>query len=93
MSPTRNSGNRPQLLFQVKKGTVTAEIHGPRIGWRWRNVRYYRWQKSTKNPSGWDQLMPNRAVDQPYLEQCVKAVRTWLKQEDESLAEIQRPLA
>ena len=64
MGQTKESGNRPQLLFKVKKGTVTAEIRGPRIGWRWRDVRYYRWRKSTKTPAGWDQLTPNRAVDQ-----------------------------
>jgi hypothetical protein len=40
-----NTGNLPELLFKIKKGTVTAEVHGPRLGWKSRHVRYYRWVK------------------------------------------------
>jgi hypothetical protein len=80
----RDSGNGSQLLFKFKKGTVTAEIHGPRLGWKWRIVRYYRWQKCSKEAAAWNQVLPDRAVDQPHLEQCVKAVRAWLKQDETS---------
>lgn len=72
----------PPVLFRVKRGTVTAEVRGPRIGWGWRVIRYYRWQVSTREPGTWDQLAPDRAVDQICLEQCVKAVRAWLKDDE-----------
>lgn len=80
-----NTGNLPELLFKIKKGTVTAEIHGPRLGWKSRRIRYYRWIACTKEPGRWRQVLPNRDVDQTHLAQCVKAVRAWLK-EDESPA-------
>jgi hypothetical protein len=81
-----NTGNLPELLFKIKKGTVTAEIHGPRLGWKSRRVRYYRWTKCTKEPTAWLQVLPDRDVDQAHLAQCVKAVRAWLK-EDEAPAQ------
>ncbi len=77
-----------RVLFRVKKGSVTAEIRGPRIGWQYRDVQYFRWQKSPKHPTKWIRVDPSRPTDQLHLEQCVKAVRTWLKAEDDSLAEI-----
>ena len=77
-----NTGNRPELLFKIKKGTVTAEVHGPRLGWQSRFITYYRWQKCTRDPKAWNKVLPNRAADQIYLEQCVKAVRAWLKQDE-----------
>ena len=80
-----NTGNLPELLFKIKKGTVTAEIRGPRLGWKSRRIRYYRWIACTKEPGRWRQVLPNRDVDQAHLAQCVKAVRAWLK-EDESPA-------
>ena len=76
-----NTGNLPELLFKIKKGTVTAEIHGPRLGWKSRRVRYYRWIVCTKEPGRWRQVLPDRDVDQAHLAQCVKAVRAWLKQD------------
>lgn len=77
-----NTGNLPELLFKIKKGTVTAEIHGPRLGWKSRRVRYYRWMKCTKEASAWVKVLPDRAVDQVHLAQCVKAVRAWLKHDE-----------
>ena len=71
-----------ELLFKVKKGTVTAEVHGPRLGWKWRQIRYYRWQRCTRDADGWVKLSPNRSVDQVHLQQCVKAVRAWLKDDE-----------
>ena len=90
MDTPASSGNRPQLLFKVTKGTVTVEIRGPRLGWRWRDIQYYRWQKSTKDPAGWDRMPPNRAVDQAHLEQCVQAACHWLRQEDKELEQIHK---
>ena len=81
-----NTGNLPELLFKIKKGTVTAEVHGSRLGWKSRHVRYYRWVKCTKEPTAWRQVLPNRDVDQAHLAQCVKAVRARLKL-DESPAQ------
>ena len=77
-----NTGNLPELLFKIKKGTVTAEIHGPRLGWKWRTIHYYRWKKCTKEAKDWLKVTPDRAVDQAHLAQCVKAVRAWLKQDE-----------
>lgn len=79
-----------KLLSKIKHGSVTAEIWGPRIGWRWRNVTYYRWTRSTKVPGKWERVFPARAHDQPYLQKCVKSVCEWLEQEDEALSEIHR---
>lgn len=90
MSPSKNTGAKPQLLFQFKKGGVTVEVHGPRIGWRWREIRYFRWMKSTEEPGQWKKVLPNRDCDQLHLEHCVKAVRAWLKEEESSLAAIHR---
>jgi len=78
------------LLFKVKHGAVTAEVHGPKQGWQWRDIRYYRWQKSPKHPTQWIRVPPSRPTDQQHLEKCVNSVRDWLKAEDESLAEIHR---
>lgn len=86
----RRFESHSRLLYKIKRGTVTAEVHGPRIGWRWRRIKYYRWQKSTRDPKGWDQVSPNRPGDLLHLEQCVKAVRAWLRQEEHDLERIHR---
>lgn len=82
LPPKTKRTQEPMLLFRVRRGTVTAEVRGPRIGWSWRVIRYYRWQVSTREPGVWEQLPPDRAVDQIYLGQCVKAVRGWLKEDE-----------
>lgn len=70
----------PILLFRHKEGTVTATIHGPRIGFEWTRVEYFRWEMSTKQPGKWEKRAPTREVDQLHLERCVKAVRAWFRQ-------------
>ncbi len=90
MDRTRPFEDHFTLLFRVKKGSVTAEIRGPRIGWQWREVHYFRWQKSPKHPDQWIRVSPSRPTDQMHLGQCVKAIREWLKAEDDALAEIHR---
>lgn len=67
------------LLFKHKEGTVTVTVYGPRIGFLWTDVQYFRWVPSTKEPGQWEKRQPNREVDQEHLEKCVKAVRAWLK--------------
>lgn len=79
MQQSRDNGNRVRVLFKVKKGTVTAEVRGPRLGWKWRVINYYRWEISTRKPGTWEKAFPDRTVDQMYLDQCVKAVRAWLR--------------
>ena len=70
------------LLFKHTDGPVTVTVYGPRIGFQWRKVEYFRWVRSTKEPGAWERRLPDRAVDQLHLERCVKAVRKWLKQEN-----------
>ena len=70
----------PVLLFKHKEGTVTATIHGPKIGFQWTKVEYFRWQMSTKEPGKWEKQHPTRECDQIHLERCVKAVRKWLRE-------------
>lgn len=82
MSPNRHTGERPQLLFKIKKGTVTAEIHGPRIGWRWRDIKYCRGTKCQKERTRWIKVASCRSVDRTFLEHCVKRLRAWLKDDD-----------
>ena len=73
---------KPELLFKVTRGTVTATVYGPRIGFQWVSVEYFRWMLSTKEPGKWERRAPDREVDQLHLEQCVKAVRAWLRERD-----------
>jgi hypothetical protein len=82
---------KPELLFKVTRGTVTATVFGPRIGFQWVSVEYFRWIISTKEPGRWERRPPDREVDQAHLEQCVKAVRAWLKQRDEGNAFASKP--
>ena len=74
------SESGPILLFKHKEGTVTATIRGPRIGFQWTIVEYFRWQISTKEPGVWEKLAPTRECDQIHLERCVKAVRKWFRE-------------
>ena len=83
MPKDSNTGNLPQLLFRFKSGTVTAEVHGPRLGWQSRYISYFRWVKDTKEPTKWNKILPNREVDQIHLEKCVKAVRRWLREQEQ----------
>jgi hypothetical protein len=82
---------KPELLFKVTHGTVTATVYGPRIGFQWVSVEYFRWMLSTKVPGKWERRAPDREVDQLHLEQCVKAVRAWLKQRDSGNAFARKP--
>jgi hypothetical protein len=82
---------KPELLFKVTHGTVTATVYGPRIGFLWVQVDYFRWMLSTKEPNKWERRAPDREVDQLHLEQCVRAVRAWLRQRDGGSAYAQKP--
>jgi len=71
---------RPELLFKYKAGTVNVTIYGPRVGFLWTRVEYFRWVMSTRTPGKWARRPPCREVDQPHLEKCVKAVRLWFRE-------------
>ena len=73
-----NSG-KPELLFQHKEGTVNVTVYGPRIGFLWTKVTYFRWVRSTREAGKWEQQLPDREQDQIHLEKCVRAVRKWFK--------------
>jgi hypothetical protein len=82
---------KPELLFKVTRGTVTATVYGPRIGFQWVQVDYFRRMLSTKEPGKWERRAPDREVDQLHLEQCVKVVRRWLRQREGGSAYAQKP--
>ena len=71
---------KPELLFKIKHGTVTATVYGPTIGFLWTKVDYFRWMQSTKEPGKWERRFPDRETDQIHLEKCVKEVRGFFKQ-------------
>ena len=75
----KTQSGKPELLFKHKDGTVTVTVYGPRIGFQWTRVEYFRWVKCTKDPSRWERRPPDRETDQIHLEQCVKAVRQWFR--------------
>lgn len=85
----RKQRNEPGavLLFRHKEGTVTATIYGPRIGFQWTRVDYFRWEISTKDPTKWEKRPPTREVDQLHLERCVKAVRAWFRERNKPVSQ------
>ena len=70
------------LLFEFQSGPVHARIWGPRKGWRWKSIEYYRYVRSTRKPGSWVRVLPDRAADQLHLLRCVKATTDWLKEFD-----------
>ena len=71
---------KPELLFKHKEGPVNVTVHGPRTGFLWTTVNYFRWVQSTKEPGQWEKRNPDREQDQVHLEKCVKAVRKWFQE-------------
>ena len=73
----------PVRLFEFKPGSVRAVVRGSRIGFCWRSVKYYRWQRSAKNPNEWFEVTAAcRAKDNPHLAKCVAAVQQFLNDEN-----------
>ena len=72
-------------LFRHKHGPVNAEVWGPTEGFLWRDVDYFRWVRCAKEPGKWLKVRRFRGDDQYALERCVKAVRSWFKEQDEPL--------
>ena len=68
-----------ELLFQHKEGPVGVTVYGPRIGFQWTTVTYFRWVPSTKEPGKFERRNTFRENDQVHLEKCVKAVRKWFE--------------
>ncbi len=75
-------GSEAELLFKARFGTVQLTIYGPRIGWSWTKVNYFRWVPSTKEPGKFETRPPDRECDQEHLEKAVKAVRAWFRQRE-----------
>lgn len=72
----------PVKLFEFKSGSVRAVVVGPKIGFRWRTIKYYRWQRSAQNPGEWFETTAAwRDKDNPHLAKCVAAVQQFLEQE------------
>ena len=76
------NGEKPELLFKPKEGTVTVTVYGPRIGFQWTRVDYFRWVISTKEAGQWERRPADREVDQQHLEKCVKVVRAWFRERE-----------
>ena len=79
-SRKRTDGSKPELLFKHKSGGVQVTVFGPRIGWGWNQIDYFRWTRSTREPGKWEKRLPDRRDDQPHLLACVRAVIKWQKQ-------------
>ena len=70
-------------LFEARSGPVRAVVIGPRIGFRWRTLKYYRVQSSNKDPGKWVEISSSwRANDNRHLAYCVKAVQRFLDEEE-----------
>lgn len=72
----------PGLLYEHRSGPVCVRIWGPRKGWRWKRVEYFRYIRSTRRAGQWIKVFPDRESDQRYLLGCVKAATAWLKEQD-----------
>jgi len=69
-------------LFEFESGSVRAVVRGPKIGFRWRTVKYYRWQRSAKYSNEWFKVTSAwRDKDNPHLAKCVAAVQRFLDDE------------
>ena len=63
---------------------MTVTVYGPRIGWGWTRIIYFRWVQSSTEPGKFEQRPPDREQDQQDLEKCVKAVRAWFPEQARS---------
>jgi len=70
-----------RTLYRTKAGVVCGEVRGPRIGWRRRAIRFYRFLPSTSRPGGWDHVDSFRPEDLASLRRCVAAVAAWCKED------------
>ena len=80
-----HDGSKAELLFKAKHGTVTVTIYGPRIGWEWSIVSYFRWVQSTTEPGKWEKRPPDRECDQRHLAKCVQDARKFFKDREKFL--------
>ena len=81
---TNTTLNTPQAvkLFETQFGSVRAVVIGPRIGFQWRTLKYYRLQPSTTDAAKWVEISANwRASDNRNLAKCVAAVQRFLDAE------------
>ena len=66
-------------LFETKSGPVRAVVIGPRIGIRWRILKYFRYSKSTKIPGKWVEVCSSwNPRENQHLGKCVAAVQEFL---------------
>ena len=77
----KDNGARVRTLFSCRYGSVEARIAGPRLGFRWRQIEYFRWERSHKPDAAWIKSPADRECDQNDLLRCVRAVLEWLKQD------------
>ena len=70
---------KAQQLFKYKSGVVEAVIIGPKEGYLWKRIQYYRFEFCSKRKE-WVQLPPDRENDQPHLRACVNKVNKWLEE-------------
>ncbi len=82
---------KPQAiqLFKTKHGSVHAVVIGPEIGWLWRRVKYYRYQRSTTVPSGWDEVTDNWGRHNASLIKCANEVQHFLDKEQEAVQQVE----
>ena len=83
MSSSRNTEPGAVCLFKYKSGAVTAEIWGPRIGTYWRDVCYFHWRPSTREPGKFEQVYKFKPKHQPHLRNCMRQVDAWLKRDEQ----------
>ena len=74
---SKSQSDHCRLLFKHKADAVNAEVWGPRLGWKWQRVEFFRWEISRRVPGEWDKVHSFRWQDVAGLEKCVKAVKEW----------------
>jgi hypothetical protein len=68
-------------LFKTKQGSVHAVVIGTEIGWRWRQVKYYRSKPSNRVPGGWDKITYEWGKHKPSLIKYALAAQKFLDTE------------
>lgn len=80
-SHRKTETDHEQTLFHAKWGVVHVEVRGPRLGWRWRSIEFFRYLPSTRRPGGWDQVRDFRPADLPALKKCLNEAIAWCKED------------
>ena len=78
-----NKHPKREVLFKTSHGRTHLEIWGPRIGWHWRTVELFRWEKSNKKAGAWGKVLGRfNITDLPHVKKCITEAAKWAKEDD-----------